>query len=275
MQVSQLQKLAPSLESIALGANIVSIESLALHRPNLQLFRKLGDLVDDVSEFVNKKLVGLRASPKPLDLDKLMRSITKEPYLELAPMEVPVPEGLSVPWLDYLRVLDHANGVAMRLYDDALVPFSLFIGQAINDPEKIANETFQHGAVIHDLDQVREALIQTKKNGKRATSRYDRVVGRNGDWAEIEDRMNQLLESRKQLPQELVRKTVIELDSNIKLLLRRMGDTNLQYRPTPNVIKQLADICHALAEQVAYYAVVTTLVLEAQVALEDTQAQLK
>lgn len=275
MQAIQLQKSAPSLESIALGAKVVSIESLALHRPNLQLFRKLGDLVDDVSDFVNKKLVSLRASNKTLDLDKLMRAIAKENYLELGAMEVPVPEGLAIPWLDYLKVLEHANDIAMRLYDDALVPFSLFIGQAINDPQKIANESFQHGAIIHDLDQVREALLNAKRNGKRTTARYDAVVGRNNDWSEVEDRMNRLLEIRRKLPQEQVRKTVVELDSNIKLLLKRMADTNLQYRPSPSVISQLADICHNLAEQVSYYAVVTTLVLEAQVALEDTQTQLK
>lgn len=283
MRVHQLKKLEPSLESIALSAQMVSIESrtlegpvgslesLAVHRPNLQLFRRLGDLVDDVSSFVNNKLAGLRSTPKSLDLGKLMRTLQKENYLDLAAFEVAIPEGMSVPWLQYIGVLEHANNIAMRLYDDTLQPFSLFIGQAINTPSKLSNETFQHGAIIHDLDQVRAALLEVKRNGKRSTARYGDVVNRNADWQEIEDRMNAMMETRKKVPQELVRKTVVELDNQIKLLLKNMGNTNLQYRPTPAVVTQLADLCHALAEQVSYYAIVSTLVIEAQTAIEETQ----
>lgn len=285
MKLSQLKKAEPTIESIRLGALEVSVEaqslltpsleSLAIHRPNVQLLRKLDDLVDDLSSFVSRKISGLRAAPKPLDLDRLFRTVNKDDYLTLAGAEVPVPEGMSVKWLVYLSTLKHANGIAMRLYDDTLQPFSLFIGQAINDPSKIANSSFHHGAVIHDLTDVTKALLQTKGAGKRSAAIYSEVVDRNSDWQQIEDEMNAILKDREKVPQELVRKVVLELDNQIKLLIKRMGDTNLQYRPSPEVITQLADICHTLAEQVSYYAVVATLVTEAKAALEATHDELR
>lgn len=285
MKLSQLTKSEPTVESIRLGAlevsvearslAVVSVESLAIHRPNLQLLRKLGDLTDDLSSFVSRKMQALRGEAKLIDLDRLFRQVAKDNYLDLTGASVPVPEGMSVKWLEYLSVLSHANGIAMRLYVDTLQPFSMFVGQAINDPSKLSNASFQHGAIVHDLTDVTKAIVKAKSAGKRSEARYAEVVTRNSDWTEIEDKMNAILEARKVLPQELVRKTVLELDGLIKKLLKRMGDTGLQYRPSPEVITQLADICHALAEQVSYYAIVTTLIAEARAALESTADELK
>jgi hypothetical protein len=277
LQGLTLQSQLISQEAFALEQAVAtaSLEALQINRPHKALFQKLVNLVHDTTSLINDKIAALFPKKEHLDIKGLSDVTRETTYTNLMHLQVPVPPGMSVPWVEYLAVLQEATNIANRLYEEVLYPFELFIGQALNNPEIVSNASFQHSVRPHNLDDIKRKLSRVRANGEQASIPYSKAVRRNGDWAEIQRDVDTLLKSQLQLPVELVKNTVDSIDISMTKLMEAMSDTNRQYRPAPEVISQLAELCTLIAEEVTFYSATISLNAAAVIALEQTQEALK
>lgn len=277
LQGLTLQSQLISQEAFALEQAVAtaSLEALQINRPHKALFQKLVSLAHDTTTLINEKIAALFPKKEHLDIKSLSDLTRDHAYTNLMHLQVPVPPGMSVPWVDYLAVLQEATNIANRIYEEVLYPFELFIGQALNNPDIVSNASFQHSVRPHDLNDIKRKLSRVRANGEQASVPYSKAVRRNADWAEIQRDVDTLLKSQMQLPIELVKSTVDSIDVSMTKLMEAMSDTNRQYRPAPEMISQLAELCALIAEEVTFYSATVALNASAMTALEETEAALK
>lgn len=272
--VEQLQARSNRISAEVFGiATNVGLEALAVHRAHLGAFRQLQELVHDTTNLISDRIQSLFPKKEHIDLSNLGELTKDRKYLELAAVQLPIPEGMNCPWLDYLATLQTATDIAVRIYDEVLYPFELFIGQAINNPELVNTSTFRHSVNSHDLTGIKKQLAAVR-SGNRSQAPYSKVVRRNADWFEVQTTIDTLLKTQTKLPVELVQESVSRIDQSMTLLISKFADPNSQYRASPEVISQLAELCAMIAEEVSFYSATVALNAAAVTALEASRAVL-
>lgn len=263
-----------SMEAFGVASTLlqnVGMEAISQHRAHLPMFNKLIGLVHDTTGLINERIAALFPKKEHLDLSDLSGYTKDRNFLDFSGVRLPVPAGMSVHWVQYLDTLQEATDIAVKIYEEVLYPFELFIGQAINNPAVLGNSTFQHNVRVHDLNSIRKNLAAVRKNGSQAFMPYTKALRRNADWYEIQEKIDRLIKTQLQVPVELVQKTVNDIDESMSRLIKQMMDPNQQYRAAPEVISQMAELCTIIAEEVTFYSATVALNAAASTALEETR----
>uniref|UniRef100_A0AAU7PFL6 Uncharacterized protein n=1 Tax=Burkholderia phage vB_BgluM-SURPRISE13 TaxID=3159457 RepID=A0AAU7PFL6_9VIRU len=117
------------------------------------------------------------------------RFVSTNPYADIIQYRAEIPEGLIVPYLDYLKVLIPAQESANLIIKDVIDPFSTFVSKMISD-EIFRN---QAGHQIKEFAKLEPEYVRINKefakcfgkNDFRASAAFGEVVKRNGDWREV------------------------------------------------------------------------------------------
>jgi hypothetical protein len=258
-----------NLNDLQFQHEVLALEALAVHRPNIGMVEKLGTMVDSVSNQIADSLRGLILPVGAIDFVPALREVQKHKYVDLSPVQLPIPAGLSAPLVPYGQLLLRAQELSMSILDDTLEPFQKFVGEALNNPEKLGSSVLRAQNHPKEIKDLQNKLKDVFRNGTKATRPYSEVIRNNNDWVELKDICTTLKRNAdRQSPKDFA-DTVTELDQQLRTLIKRIRDTNEQYRPSPEVVKQLADLSYTLAEQVSFYSVVNTLIASYLKAVED------
>lgn len=154
----------------------------------------------------------LSSAPIELRPSKLFeRFIETHPYADIIQYRAEIPEGLIVPYLDYLKVLMPAQESANNIVKDVVDPFSQFVGKMISD-EIFRN---QAGHQIKEFAKLEPEYVKINKefakcfgkNDYRASAAFGEVVKRNGDWRAVFSETANLKKLYQDYPvQELTKK---------------------------------------------------------------------
>lgn len=257
MQVSELELLQSHLRALHDTPLSAGVESLAQNRAHLPLLDKLGALFDNASVAVKKALGLVKIPTDPISLDALVTKLNALPYLELADIPVHCIPNQSVSYLQYAQAIKECQDVLVNLYDYTLYPFQLYLGDVLNHPERLQNTASLHQIRTYDLNKYRKLLGDVQR-GKSELLPYGKLVSRHADWQAVAKLTSQLVTTQKKIPQDLVEQTVLSIDERLNELFAKINDSNNQYRPSPQLVKQLGDLCYALADHVLFYSVYAT-----------------
>lgn len=269
--------LKPTLNGLELQSKVISIESLSRHLPNKPLLSKLSGLTNDVAEFISEKTSALfaRASSPRIGLSGSPASALKSvPYLELKDVMMPCPEGLKISFLEYANLLVDSQKVTSYLMEDCLYPFSAFISEALNNPEKMSSSVRTSGVKLHNLDQLRKRL-SSAFDGVDGAMPYIKVVARHSDWDELEKTLGKVLATSAKTNDKLIAEKIVDIQNNLNKLIDRMQDTNERYRPSTELISELSKLAYGLAEQVTFYSIISTSIESLVVAVEQGKEVIK
>lgn len=253
---------------------VLSVEALAVHRPNAGMLDKLGHLFDDVTEHVSSAVGRLKPHEGIIDFRPAFGVASKHRYTDLSAIPMPTPSGLSVSYLEYGLLLKEAQELVSKVYENTLYPFLLYLGTAINNPDKLGSVTFKHQMRATDLKDIQSKLAAAMRNHTRAEQPYAKVIRQNAEWDELKSLTFTLQKTMDVTPIKLINETVERIDEQMHVLITKIKDTNEQFRPSPAVIKELADASFTLAEQISFYSVITTMVSAYLQALDDAVAKL-
>lgn len=132
----------------------------------------------------------LSSAPIELRPSKVFeRFVATHPYADIIQYRAEVPEGLIVPFLDYLKVLMPAQESANDIIKDVINPFNTFVSKMISD-EIFRN---QAGHQIKEFAKLEPEYVAINKefakcfakNDFKASAAFGEVVKRNGDWREV------------------------------------------------------------------------------------------
>lgn len=270
-------KLEHTLRSLSLESEVISVESLSRHLPNKPLLAKLSQLAQGVSEFISEKTEGLfnRSQPVKFHLSgSPAGSLKNVQYLDLKDVVLPCPEGLQLSYVAYAELLLDAQKITSYLLEDCLYPFSVFISESLNNPEKMSSSLRTSGVKLNNLEPVRRRMAAAF-DGVVADQPYTKLIARNGEWDDLEKLLAKLVNTQKQSNDKLVAEKVEEIQVNLDRLIDRMQDSNEKYRPSSELIAELSKLTFGLAEQVTFYAIVSNSIESFYVTLEQAKTVIK
>lgn len=270
-------QLTPTLRSLALQSEVISIESLSRHLPNKPLLARLSGLANGVATFLSEKTEGLFNRPVQQQFNisgSPSNALKKTVYLDLKDVAMPCPEGLQVSYLEYAELLLECQKTTSYLLEDCLYPFSAFIGESLNYPDRLSSTIRTSGVKLHNLDTLRKK-INAAFDGVNAELPYTKVIRRNAEWDDLEKALVRIVGTQKQTNDKLIAEKIQEIQANLELLISRMQDTNERYRPSAEVISELSRLAYGLAEQVTFYAIVATSIESLLVAVENGKNVIK
>lgn len=210
--------------------------------------------------------------PLPVDVKAFIRHADQLKYVNLSEIEVPVPQGMQVHYLDYIDAFapscNHAVDAWRRLCD-----YSMFIAKLVTLPEaqkETSGRTIGLAALEREREAINKAIGKTmKRNSLHATLPYGKVVSRNADWAEIVSEIEAqggVIDSFKRSDYD---RKVNELADNLERLanLQRQGKLD---SITPEVVKDVAEGTYQLAAEVEFYAIAYYRYMALRQAVIDT-----
>lgn len=271
-----LDSLRHSANCIKLSAStqMASTESLMLYRPAKGLISKLSTYFDDVSAYLNGQIVGFANRKIVLQKTNVQRVLEENNYADLYDFKVPVPVGMSVDYNTLVETLTEMSEPISKMYDDTLYPFSQFIGSVINNPDKLQQNSMRQDVVLHDIAGMRDKLGKCLNKSNLDSLPLGKVFRRNTDFPLISDKLEKLLEEHKKVSPDLVASSVVALDENLTILMTKLQDDNEAYRVTPQKVKELSEICFALANEVSAYSIYTVVLEQAINSINKTNTLL-
>lgn len=113
-------------------------------------------------------------------------------YTEIMDMEVPVPMGLNVPWLKYVQQLEVAETHARVIIKDVLKPFSAYIAERVNMPDKMINKSDFFSLNIPKNYEKTATDLAKSLSGNRDTRRISDCISNITEMSKVESILNDL-----------------------------------------------------------------------------------
>jgi hypothetical protein len=267
------------LARIRIVANMISLEASSPSQSMEGILDRLPGFFDDVKTFVaNLFDVSKEPAAGLLDTNRLSRNIKNVNYTTLMPVTVYTPMGLSVPYLDFLDVLEKAQNIVDLIPKETLQPFARWIAIQLSNPERLAglqSERQVDGFKIHDIASVKAELAKCLSGDVRTEVPFSDVFRKSGDWDNAAHKANALNERVSAVGTKALLETVATITESLDTLLKRIHEDPVTYRTSGNAMKVIATLCTAMADECEFYSVYRYQLLATLTALNDTEEVLK
>lgn len=241
-----------SVEAAKIDANNVAMEGISEILKN-----SLPGIINGFNGFLN----AIKPSAKLLSFSfkrpTLVERVEKVAYVNLAQLPIPVPQGLMVPYLDYISILETAVERAEKV-DGLINAFTTTVAQLITNPD-LQKDTRSHTSFYRDLQNSRDTTYATIgacfSNNYKAKQPYGTMIRRNAEWNDIINRSNDLIDRMNKID----RKGLINKSKQLGSMLKKVKESS-KYggfdSASPETIKLLADGSYQMASELEYYAVI-------------------
>lgn len=237
----------------------ISQESLMVDRPNKHMISRLRGLFDDTLSFVDTKMrsvaalmdsTGFMSSSKELEID----------YLHVMDLDVPVPKGLSVTYVEYAQLLHSASKVADVVQPQVLLPFSQYISTLVSTPAKMGDRSLRSNIKVADTS-AHDTELKKALSSNHTTRPLAKVIKRGKDFAEIDALLDDMLKGHQAYHPAAIRKMVDDIDDILEVLFDKLEDDNASHRATGTAVKNLSSLAKEVADAVNFYANYTAQLL--------------
>lgn len=273
MPIASLEAITDQYSDLVkdLDTPIPGLEGLAQNRAYLPMFNKLSAMYDNVSNLVKTKLTNLTTTPKlQTRVNRITTALRNVTYLDLRGLPIPVVPGQIVGFKQYFTVLLKSQAIVNKLYDYTLHPFKVFLAETINDPQRLESNFHSLRVQQQDLPWIKNLLGSIVGRGGENMP-YEKVVSSNQEWQDVYSLMDDLTDQIKKTPVELITNEIQQINGLMTRVIQSIENTNEQFRLSPNMIRQLADLCHSLAEHATYYSSHVTLCNMGGIAIERAE----
>lgn len=261
------------LEQISVESLQISQELLSIHKINTAIVEKLGALTDRLAGLLSSQALKIsKTESGVVTTTGFAKKLDKVDYKHLAALKVASPEGLTVDFVSYVRLLKRCQEITSMINENCLIPYAKFIAESLNRPELTESLTRSHQMKLHNLEQLRKDLGAVYK-GTAQERRYDDCIKRNADWMDFESILQDLVLVESRMNKTLIVQKVSELSVSTQKLIQQLKDPNASHRPSTKLIDDLAKMVYGVAEQITFLSVVSTAINQMTAVAEVTKNQ--
>lgn len=247
------------LQTLEHRARLVALE--AFHAPDMLGF--MGDVVTDVhhafSGFVDRfspTTPGLALTGVP---QSFLKEITKHSYMGLRAVTAFTPEGLNVPYSQYLAALSPAVDHVARMPEQVLFPFTKFLSGIITNRE-LGGSSQRIDQPYPDLQAQRTRLLQGigqcfQTNSSRTERTLADVVARNADWELVLRQADELAQTLNKIDRKVLDKKIRECVELLSAVQRKIQKKDFGSMSS-QVANNLSAGTYQVASELEFYSVV-------------------
>lgn len=193
-----------------------------------------------------------------------MRLLGNHPFMDIRPLQVYVPEGLTANYTVYSKALLASAQHAAKVLEDALNPYSTFLSQILtNTGDRIS--TRLHDADYAAMQKRREGLTADmakcfKPGSTKTETSLGDVFSRNADWQEVFKDGDSITSFITSVDRKVLNRKV---EDCVKLVnkLQEQIKAGTFGEVSPQVVKNLAEGAFQIASELEFYALVYYRVL--------------
>ena len=244
------------LKSIELQKNVITVESLALFRPNQKTLDRPGGFFTEASDAIRKLLGNITGANVAVTIDGrvFLPLVQKADYTSMSSLRVPFPKEFNADYGTIVQIMQEVNSAPESLYRDFLQPFSQWIAITLNDPTKMESIN-QYVNIDVDRSKIARAhLSKITKGGGQSEVRYSRAIRNNKAWEPVLDTINQIAAQNANVSIDDVRGKVKEIDDMLQILIGKMNEPSFEYRPSGAFVDRLVNLTYAMAAEIELYA---------------------
>lgn len=243
------------LRDIEVTKNVITCESLAMLRPHEDTLKRLGGFFTDVSNNISDTFVaiGNAITAKEINEPMALRAAMNLNYMAVQNIKV---EGNSLIGVDYLTATKVMLELAPTLESidrDLLFPFSKWLAETINKPDRMLNLTQYVGTNNSRIKSSKEAFLKLTAKGSDIKTPYRNIIRRNIDWKEIVENLNKLSNYNLLGKLDAIQKKVTEIESMVDILIKEMNSPSFDYRPSGKFVSELTNTVYRIAEELEFY----------------------
>lgn len=244
------------LKSIELQKNVITVESLALFRPNEKTLARLGGFFTDAGDAIRKLLGNITNANVAVAIDgrNFLPLMKKAEYTSISGLRVPFPKEFNADYATIAEVMAEVNAVPESMFRDFLKPFGEWVAVTLNDPTKMESINQYVNIDINRSKIARSHLVKITKGGSQPEVRYNRAIRRNSDWEKVIDTINQISAQNANVTIDDVRAKVKEIDDLLQVLIGKMNEPSFEYRPSGAFVEKLVSLTYAMASEIEFYA---------------------
>lgn len=260
------------------GAEVISLEALEtlsmefrqeLMKDATTAFKKLIGLGDIFRRFVARRQLRKEFQFDDYDFKRFAASINKHPFTSMTDLRVFCPPGMSTRYLELFTILLECQKYAERTLNESLRPFKRWCGEAYNDPEKLRSIRKSEAFKILSPDSLSKQLSAACSFQGVTTRPYGDCFERNGDWTELQKKVEELFATYPAANVETFDTETKEAARLVGMLTNQIGVLGKD-KVSQEVAEQLGESCYELARQIEFYAVYNTVMRSSLAALKDT-----
>lgn len=248
-----------TLESIETQALELSQEALRIGA-NLKALRdKLPSFFNTVKNFSTSKVMNFSSIKRGAINQRALEIASKKySHSDLRNQRVIVPDGLNVPFTEYLDNLAVVQRYAISVLPDILIPFEKQLAVYLDKPDSLRTQRespITISILSKDVERVQGVMGKSFSNDGSQHRKFETVIPRMSDLPVIASKFNTLKdELSKQDPRQVTNKTN-EIAGLLDVLLERMDQYPDEYKTSGITISDLARISFLMAQAVEIYGV--------------------
>lgn len=266
------------LKEIEETSNLIALEAHAGNESFQNALGKLPGFITQLRGFLTGKIgdplvsnfLGNRPAP-------FIRAIGKTTYTDFKHVNVYVPQGLRVSYLEHQKVLADACTHCVGIEGTTLDPFIKWLGERIGNPasfSSISSALRTPGGEVEKIEQAYHAGFIV--NGqKQSEVSYTKAIARQSDWPAIMDGIDTM---ERQLTADLHKRFIdkmIRLDDLLATLVRRIEESPEAYKFSAPALSDLATHSYAAARELEFYGLMKYRLESYTVAVRDTVKKLE
>jgi hypothetical protein len=186
---------------------------------------------------------------------EFLKTVASRNYVNLTQMPTNVPEGLQVPYLQYLHVLTEATASAVQVVD-RLSKYTVFLGGLINDHQAQFGTHFNRAYYVilkNERDQFNGMLGACFRPGSSKTdATYATVVQRNADWKTVFESLNLVSAQVNSVNRRTINKKIEEAGHFLEIIEKKIGRGEF-VGLTPQILGELAESTYEMGREVEQF----------------------
>jgi hypothetical protein len=210
----------------------------------------------------------------------------KMQYTDMAKISLYVPSGMSVSYLDWLKVLEDAAETTLTLESRVLDPFLAWVGLLTSDDSRFINRRVKDGLgdiEFSDLDRLKGAIAECFSRRVKDERPYGELLGRNKDWDTVVKESNLLTERTARIRPNVIHEKTQQLSHYLETLAGHLSDPdtvdkfNNEYGKLFNrdIVSTLADMTYQVAQEVEFFSVYVYYLESTAQAIEDSMVKIQ
>lgn len=264
-----------SIASLKIQSDLISLESRTDDVLQPSTLRRLPSFISDVRTYLADLLAISRTPGNVIDDRKAQSTLRKINYITLSPVDVYVPVGLNVRYLDYVTVLERVMPLVQSTLNQTLRPTAAWLAELATNPDRLTALRPKDFPITTDAVDVarRELAACFEKGGVKDKRGFGEMFDRNNDWATVVSKANALIVSQKSVSRKDVIAKVEEINHALNIIagVIEKGDVQVS-APT---VTQFAKQSYAMAQQLELFSTYEYQLIGLSVALQDSADKLK
>jgi hypothetical protein len=256
--------------------NNVSMEAIGLDGIRASLADFLPSVKENFERFANKFSQRENAIALKGNESAFLKHVSTTPYLGMSTVVAYVPEGLAVPYNDYLAVLKDAADHCYQTTEKSINEFSTFLAQIITNRELkyyVAPQKQKYDLMEKTRAELVNRLSDCFNQTQNTTVLYTDVVERNSDWGHVFSNLRTVSTTVNKISHTALHKKSDECNMLLSSIIRQIQNDAFA-DAGPEVTNNLASGAYQVACEIEFFSVVYYRLATLNTAIGDTMAKI-